>query len=85
MVDKALTFSEIEWKYLTISWDMVSFFPSAGVRISIRIGKEVIETNVNKRKRIRVARLFEILKPKMGDVLSIVKRAPDAYEAYLKC
>ena len=84
MVDKTLTFSEVKWRYLTISWEISDLFPDAGTRIRIKIGGKIIEARINKRKRIRSTELFKILKPKMGYVLSIQKRNNGTYEIFLK-
>ena len=84
MVDKILTFTEVKWHYLTLSWELTDFFPEPGTKIKIKAGGKTIVALINKRKRIRSAKLFKILKPRMGDVLSITKRNHDTYEISLK-
>jgi len=84
MVDKTLTPSEVKWRYLSISWELGDFLPPIGTKIRIRIGNETIQANINKRRRIRAAKLFEILKPEKDDILSIVRKEHDIYEISLK-
>jgi len=84
MVDKILTFSEAKWRYLTLGWELGDLFPEPGTKIKIKAGGKTMGVRINKRKRIRSAELFRILKPKMDDVLSITKRNHDTYEISLK-
>jgi len=84
MVDKILTYSEVNWRYLTINWELRDFFPEPGTKIRIRVKKEIVDATFNKRKRIRAARLFEALKPKAGDELSIIRKDFATYEVSLK-
>jgi hypothetical protein len=84
MVDKILTYSEVNWWYLAINWELRDFFPEPGTKIRIRVKKEIIDATINKRKRIRTARLFEVLKPKVGDELSIIRKDFAMYEVSMK-
>ena len=84
MVDKILTFTEVKWRYLTVNWELRNLFPAVGTRIKIKAGGKTIEARINKRRRIRSKKLFEILKPKIDDVLSITKRNHDTFEISLK-
>lgn len=74
MVKRKLTYSEINWKYIVIGWDIADFFPKDGKEIIIKIKNKMIKTKINKRKRIKSKLLFELLKPKLNDVLVIIKK-----------
>jgi len=84
MVEKVLTYSETNWRYLKIGWELRDLFPEAGTRINIIVRGQNIDAVINKRKTIRCARLFKILKPKPGDVLSITRKSFTKYEIALK-
>lgn len=84
MVDKILTYSEVNWRYLTISWELRDIFPEPGTKIKLIVGKESLDVTINKRKRIRSERLFEILKPRMGDVFCITRKNFDTYIVSIK-
>ena len=70
-----------------LSSEIQSVFPEVGTKIKIVVGGESMDATIShggNRRKIRSVKLFRILKPKMGDVLSITKRNHDTYEMSLK-
>jgi len=84
VVDKTLTYSEVHWRYITVSWELRDLFPQAGAKITILVNGQDIEATINERMRIRASRLFKILEPKAGDVLRIIRKDFARYEMRLR-